>query len=99
MKARGFASELAGRFDSSVQDSDCTGPAGRGAFDLNGKARNREAGRRQQLQIVQLLDMAIADMAAGLVTFPDQARIPCLGVFSCREYKRRIPAPAVDACQ
>ena len=29
---------------------------------------------RQRLEIVQLLDMAIADLAAGLVALPDQAR-------------------------
>src|SRR3954451_21701720 len=48
-------------------------PPRRGALDLHRKARHHEPGRRQLLQIVQLFDVAIADVAAGLVAFPDQA--------------------------
>ena len=40
-----------------------------------GKAKDREAGRWQRLKVVQFLDMAIADVAAGLVSLPDQRRV------------------------
>src|SRR3954465_8177897 len=65
----------------AIKNGDGAGPAGGGPLDLHRKARHHEAGRGQKLQIVQLLDMAIADMAPRLVTFPDQAGLFCLGVF------------------
>src|SRR5215470_863384 len=47
-------------------------PAGGSGLDLDGEAGNREAVRRQRLQVVQFLDMAVADLAAGPVAFPDE---------------------------
>ena len=48
---------------------------------------------------MQLLDVAIADVASGLVTFPDQTGVPGLGVFLRGVDKRRVPAPAIDSGQ
>src|SRR6266852_7971716 len=80
-----------------IQDRDRAGPAGGAGPYLDRKAAHLEAGRRQAFQIVQLLEMAIADLAAGLVALPDQARIAGLGKFLGCVHERRIPAPAVDS--
>src|SRR5580692_3528143 len=64
-----------------LDDCDSARPACRSTFDLHREAGDQEAGRRQALQIVQLFDMAVADMASGLVAFPDQACILRLGIF------------------
>src|SRR6202162_1528674 len=61
------------------ENGDRAGPAGRSGPHLDRKTAHPEAGRRQAFQIVQLLEMAIADLAAGLVTLPDQARVASLG--------------------
>ena len=42
---------------------------------FTGKQRDLEAERRQRVEVGQLLHVAIADLAAGLVAFPDDARI------------------------
>src|ERR1700752_708446 len=83
----------------AIENGDGTGPAGGGALDLYRETRHHETSRGQELEIVQLLDVAIADMAAGLVAFPDQARVLCLGVSLRGVNERRIPAPPVDAGQ
>src|ERR1043166_8935672 len=75
----------------AIKDGDRPGPARRGALDLHRETGHHETGRRQELQIVQLLDVTIADMAAGLVAFPDQARVLCLGIFLGGVDERRIP--------
>ena len=46
---------------------------------------------------MQLFDVAVADVAPGLVAFPDQAGIPSLGEFLRGVDERRVPAPAIDA--
>src|SRR5689334_4142848 len=51
------ASEL-----SAVDDRDRPGPACGSALDLYRKTRHHEAGRRQLLEIMQFLDVAIADV-------------------------------------
>ena len=55
-----------------IEHGDRTRPAGRSSADLDREARDREAVTRQRLEIVQLLEVAVADVATGLVTFPDQ---------------------------
>src|SRR4029077_5034128 len=45
----------------------------------------------------ELLHVAIADFAPGLVAFPDQAGVAGLLEALCREAERRIPAPAIGA--
>src|SRR5437879_10246302 len=84
---------------SRVEDSHRTGPAGGRAFDLDRETGDGETGRRQLLEVMQLLDVAIADVASGLVTFPDQTGVPGLGVFLRGVDKRRVPAPAIDSGQ
>src|SRR5262249_48665379 len=79
----------------SIENGDRTGPAGRPGAHLDRKAAHLEALRGQLFEIVQLLEMAIADLAAGLVAFPDQARVARLGEFLRRMHERRVPAPAV----
>src|SRR5882757_2029033 len=83
----------------AVENGDRPGPAGRGPLDLDRKARDGEAGRGQQFEVVQLFDVAIADVAAGLVAFPDQAGVLGLSVLLRGIDERRIPAPAVDPRQ
>jgi hypothetical protein len=83
----------------AVDDRNRSGPARGCALDLDRKAGNGESGWRQKLKIVQLLQVAITDMASRLVSFPDQAGVLCLGVFLGRVNERRIPAPAIDAGQ
>src|SRR5689334_23116060 len=84
---------------SALQNRNRARPSGRSALDLHGEARHLEPGRRQLFEIVQLLEMAIADMAAGLVAFPDQAGVFRLGVFLRGVNERGVPAPAVGAGQ
>src|SRR5262245_22252056 len=57
------------------QDRDCARPAGGGAMDLDREAHDFKSVGRQNFEIVQLLKMRIADLAAGAVTFPDQADV------------------------
>ncbi len=64
----------------SFDDRDGPGPAGRSALDLGRKAADREADRGQRLEIVQLLDMAIADMATRLVALPDDRGVRVTGI-------------------
>ena len=48
---------------------------------FTGKQLTMKPVGRQRFEIVQLLEVAIADLAAGLVAFPDQAGVAGLGVF------------------
>ena len=66
---------------------------------LHRKAHHVEPVGRQQLEIVQLLEMRIADLATGAMAFPDQAGIAGLGHLAPRVRERRVPAPAVGADQ
>src|SRR5271166_83312 len=72
-------------------------PAGGGALDLGREARDHESGRRQRLEIVQLLDVAVADAPAGLVALPDDRGVARFGVALGGVDKRRVPAPRVGA--
>src|SRR3982074_3907087 len=81
-----------GRF---VDDGDRPRPAGGTAPHLDGKRAHRESLGRQRLEIVQLLDVAIADLAAGLVAFPDQAGVMASEIFLPGMDEWRVPAPAV----
>ena len=47
---------------------------------LNGKQQTAKPVARQRLEVVQLLEMAVADLHAGAMPFPDQAGIAGLGV-------------------
>src|SRR6478672_7899410 len=55
-----------------IEDRDRARPAGRGAADLVREARDVETVAGQRFEVVQLLEVAVADVAPGLVPFPDQ---------------------------
>src|SRR5919108_8688 len=79
------------------QDGDRAGPACRSASYLHGQAGDREADWREGLQVVQLLDLAIAEIPSGLVPLPDNGGVPGLGKAPRRELEGRVPAPGVGA--
>src|SRR5581483_11067808 len=54
------------------QDRNRARPARGATMHFDGEAHDLEAVRRQRFQIVQFLQMRIADLAAGAVAFPDQ---------------------------
>src|SRR5213075_1193200 len=82
---------------SLIDDGDGASPAGRSSVDLHREATDRKTLRRQLVEIVQLLDVAVADLAAGAVALPDQAGVVGLGVLCLGMDERRVPAPTVDA--
>src|SRR5262249_36269709 len=81
------------------QDGDGAGPARRGAMYLDREADHLEAVGREHFEIVQLLEMRMADLAAGAMAFPDQADVAGLLHFAASVGERRVPAPAVGADQ
>jgi len=50
-------------------------PSRRRRFDLYGEAAHLEAERRQLVEVGELFPVAIADLAAGLMAFPDDAGV------------------------
>jgi len=83
----------------TVQNCHGPGPAGGGGPHLHREAGHTEAVRRQRLQIVQLLQVAIADLPTGPVSLPDQSGIPGLPMPFRRVHEGGIPAPSIRACQ
>ena len=68
------------------------------AFSIfTGKHANLEARGGKRVEVGQLLHVAKADLATGLVSFPDQARVAGFGEALRRVAERRVPAPAVRA--
>ena len=65
--------------DSSIEDRYRSRPPGGGAADLGREAAYGEAVARQGFEVVQLLQMAVANFTARLVTFPDQPCVTGLG--------------------
>src|SRR5665213_3742405 len=82
---------------SIIEDRYRTSPAGGTAAHFHRKAAHREAFGRQRFEIVQLFDMAVADLASGAMAFPDQSGIAGLGVLLHGVDKGRVPAPAIGA--
>src|SRR5690606_32270263 len=80
-----------------LEDGDSAGETGRGALDLEREAGDHVAGRGQPVELSQLLDVAIADLHAGAVAFPDQRGIPGLGIAARGVDEGRVPAPRVGA--
>src|SRR5580698_1320760 len=72
-------------------------PAGRSAMHLHREAHDLEALGRQELEIVQLLEMRIADLAPGAVPLPDERSVAGRLNFAARMRKGRVPAPAIRA--
>src|SRR2546428_2372518 len=82
---------------STVDDGDRAGPAGGGAADLHRETGDREAVAGQRLEVVQLLEVAVADLAPGLVPLPDQRGVAGLLEFRLRMNERRVPGPGAVA--
>src|SRR6478609_6998975 len=72
-------------------------PPRRSPLDLHREARDLEAVIGQRVEVRELLHVAIADLASGLVAFPDDAGVAGLGEAFGRVAERRVPAPAVGA--
>src|SRR5205814_8015275 len=98
-RKRGRESEVKPRAGGglSLDNGDGAGPAGRGAADLDREATHHKPVGRERFEIVKLFEVAITDLAPGLVTFPDQAGIAGRGIFLLGVDKGRIPAPAIGA--
>src|SRR5690606_28011564 len=76
LSRRGSSRRLAAASRSSVfEERDRARPPGGRTTHLRGEARDREAGRRQLLEVLQLLDLAVADLGAGLVALPHDGRV------------------------
>src|SRR4029078_5941644 len=58
---------------------------------------HREAVVGQRLQVVELLELAVAALAPGLVALPDDRRVAVALEALQRVAERRVPAPAVGA--
>src|SRR5687767_10149537 len=80
-----------------LENGDGSRPARGGALHLHREARDGEAMRRQHLEIVQLLDVAVADLAPGLVPFPDHLHVLRRRVALRHVLVVRVPGPAVGA--
>src|SRR5262245_18475698 len=80
-----------------IHDRDGARPAGGGAADLDGETGDREAVARQRLEIVQLLEVAVPDLAPGLVALPDQRGVARLCELLLRVHERRVPRPRIGA--
>src|SRR6478736_673965 len=62
---------------SSINDCHCSRPTGGAAANLHWKAAHHEAVRRERLEIMQLFNVTIADIAPCTMAFPDQRGIMC----------------------
>ena len=80
-----------------VEDRHRAGPPRRGGVHLHREAGHFEPVGGQRLQVVQLLDVGVADGASGAVAFPDDRRVVVLGVALRGVGERRVPAPGVGA--
>src|SRR5262245_21367226 len=75
----------------ALKNRDRPCPACRRAADLDRETRDQKSVAGQRFKIMQLLDMAIADLAARLVPFPDDRGIACRGEALGGVEKRGIP--------
>src|SRR5689334_7558204 len=80
-----------------VDYSHRAGPSGGGPVHLDREAHHLEPVRRQLLEIMQLLQMRVANLAAGAMAFPDQSRVTGFRHLAARVRERRIPAPRIGA--
>ena len=60
------------------------------------KAADGEAMVGQHLQVVHLLEMAVANIASGLMPLPNNTRVFVGGVALSGITKRRIPTPGIS---
>jgi hypothetical protein len=83
------------RLSLDYGDGPC--PTSRRALDLRWKAAHGKAGRGQGFEVVQLLDVTIADVTTRLVALPDDGGVVGRGVALGCMNEWRVPAPAVGA--
>src|SRR5476651_612199 len=81
----------------ALKDRDRARPAGGRSADLHRKAGDEKSVCRQGFEIVELLHVAVAALASGLVPFPDQRRVTGLLEALRRVNERRVPAPGIGA--
>src|ERR1700728_4092733 len=81
----------------AIEQRHAAGPTGGGGMDFYREAAHLESERRQLLKIGELLHVAIADLPAGFVPFPNDAGVAGFGEPLTGERERRVPAPAVGA--
>lgn len=81
------------------EDRHRAGPSRRRRVNLDREAGHFETTGRQRLQVVQFLDVAVADGAPGAMALPDDRRIVVAGVAGSGVGERRIPTPGVRAGQ
>src|SRR5262245_34289900 len=80
---------------SLIDDRHGARPASGTSAHFDRKAAHHETIGRQRFEVVELLDMAISDLAAGAMALPDQARITGREILLLGVHERRIPGPAV----
>src|SRR5262249_31083478 len=80
-----------------IEQSRRAGPAGRTALHLVGKTGNDETAVWKLFQIAQLLHMAIRNLAAGFVAFPDDRRVAGFEPALAHVHEGGVPAPGIDA--
>src|SRR5436190_23580736 len=83
-RKRGRESEVKPRAGGGlgIDNGDGAGPAGRGAADLDREATHHKPVGRERFEIVQLFEVAIADLAPGLVTSQIRPGSPVAAYFS-----------------
>jgi hypothetical protein len=82
---------------SPIDHSHAPRPSRRRRLGLYREAAHLEAERRQLVEVGELFHVAVADLAAGLVAFPDDAGVAGFEEALVGEGERRVPAQAVDA--
>src|SRR6516164_4147496 len=83
--------------NGSIKQRHGAGPAGRAAFHFVREARDDEAVVWKPFQIAQLLHMAIGNLAAGFVAFPDDRWVMRFEPALAGVHEGRVPAPGIDA--
>src|SRR5262245_31477223 len=90
---------MSARQQCIIEDGYRARPAGRGAADLVRKAGDEESVTGQRFEVVQFFEMAVADVASGFVSFPDERFVAGLGDRLGGVGERRVPAPRVGSGQ
>src|SRR3546814_2959630 len=80
--------------DVCSSDLDRPGPARRCSANLDGEACDHEAGRGQGFQIVQFFEVAVADVAAGLVALPNDRSV-VVGLITGRSEEHTSELPSL----
>src|SRR5215471_8918984 len=79
--------------NDSIKQRHGAGPAGRAAFHFVREAGDDKAVIGTLFQIAQFLHMAIGNLAAGFVAFPDDRRVMGLRASACGYARTGRPSP------